>query len=168
MKKGISIFPVFLLVIAIFWFGASNRNDTKEAHADVPDKNVQSQTAETETDTSDNLWVYKYDGTSGKSDFAPVGYMDEYTSLVADTDESLDEVITDSYMYLGSIKGYKNDDGTFEVYQVELTERNNLVLTNDDFELDYSGKREMAEANGWIYMDGTTILAVSPLYSETK
>jgi len=70
-------------------------------------------------------------------------------------------------MYLGTIKGYQNADKTIEVYQVTLPKiSDNFVLTNDNVKLDYSGNKKMIEVTGWIYMDGTTILAVSPLYSE--
>ena len=114
-----------------------------------------------------DAWVYRYNIQTGKSDFAPCGYIDEYTSLVADTDKTVSRAITGTYMYLGTIKGYQNKDKTIEVYQVRLPELSeNFVLTNDNIELDYSGNSKMIEVDGWIYMDGTTIIAVSPLYSE--
>ena len=50
------------------------------------------------------------------------------------------------------------------IYSIDY--ENALVLTNDAFELDYSGNSKMIEVDGWVYMDGTTIIAVSPLYSE--
>lgn len=114
-----------------------------------------------------DLWVYRYNYQTGVSDFASCGYIDQYTSLVSETDESISKFLTGSYMYLGTIKGYQNNDKTIEVYQVTLPEiSDNFTITNDNIKLDYSGNKKMIEVTGWIYMDGTTILAVSPLYSE--
>jgi len=114
-----------------------------------------------------DIWVFRYNYQTGKSEMASCGYMDEYTSAVAETEEDLRKLISGSYMYLGTIKGYQNDDKTIEVFQVRLPEiSEDFVLTNDNVKLDYSGNRKMIEVTGWIYMDGTTILAVSPLYTE--
>lgn len=114
-----------------------------------------------------DIWVYRYNHQTGKSELAACGYMDEYTSAVIDTEENLHKLILGSYMYLGTIKGYQNGDKSMEVYQVILPEiSEDFVLTNDNVKLDYSGNKKMIEVAGWIYMDGTTILAVSPLYSE--
>ena len=114
-----------------------------------------------------DIRVFRYNYQTGKSEMASCGFMDEYTSAVAETEEGLRKLISGSYMYLGTIKGYQNDDKTMEVFQVCLPEiSENFVLTNDNVKLDYSGNRKMIEVAGWIYMDGTTILAVSPLYTE--
>ena len=114
-----------------------------------------------------NLWVYRYNIQTKEGELSPCGYLDQYTSVVAETDEKISKVITGSYMYLGTIKGYQNDDKTINVYQVHLPELSAIfVLTNDNFVFDYSGNKKMVEIDGWIYLDGTIILAVSPLYSN--
>lgn len=140
--------------------------------SDQKDNNTTSTVESTpNTDTQEfpitDLWVYRYNYQTGKSDFAACGYIDQYTSLVSETDKSISKFLTGSYMYLGTIKGYQNTDKTIEVYQVTLPEiSDNFVLTNDNIELDYTGSKKMIEVTGWIYMEGTTILAVSPLYTE--
>ena len=166
MKK-IKLFPLALiLIIAIIWSASTGRNDDDEPQTNTDIDTTTNETVEVEYPITD-AWVYRYNIQTGKSDFAPCGYIDEYTSLVAETDETVSEAITGTYMYLGTIKGYQNEDKTIEVYQVRLPELSeNFVLTNDNIELDYSGNSQMIEVSGWVYMDGTTIIAVSPLYSE--
>jgi len=164
MKK-IKLFSVaLLLIISTICSACGNNKDESLTNTDVD--TTSNETTEVEYPTTD-AWVYRYNIQTGKSDFAPCGYIDEYTSLVADTDKTVSRAITGTYMYLGTIKGYQNEDKTIEVYQVRLPELSeNFVLTNDNIELDYSGNSKMIEVDGWIYMDGTTIIAVSPLYSE--
>ena len=164
MKK-IKLFSVVLtLIISIICSACRSNNDESLTNIDID--TTSGKTTEVEYPITD-VWVYRYNILTGKSDFTPCGYIDEYTSLVADTDKSVSRTITGTYMYLGTIKGYQNEDKTIEVYQIRLPELSeNFVLTNDNIELDYSGNRKMIEVDGWVYMDGTTIIAVSPLYSE--
>lgn len=161
MKKKqiwlIAIIAIFLLCTAC---GKTNEVES------VTDQDSNESVIETEYPI-DDVWVYRYNFQTKESDFSPCGYIDEYTSVVEQTDKTISRLITGSTMYLGTIKGYQNDDKTIEVYQVTLPElTDGFTLTNDNVELDYSGNRKMIEVTGWIYMDGTTILAVSPLYQE--
>lgn len=166
MKK-IKLFSVaLLLIIAIIWSASTGKDNNDEPKVNTDVDTTTNETVEVEYPITD-AWVYKYNIQTGKSDFAPCGYIDEYTSLVADTDKTVSRAVTGTYMYLGTITGYQNEDKTIKVYQVKLPElAENFVLTNDAFELDYSGNSKMIEVDGWVYMDGTTIIAVSPLYSE--
>ena len=166
MKK-IKLFPVaLLLIVAIIWSASTSRNDNNKPQTNDDVDATTNEQVDIEYPITD-VWVYRYNIQTGKSDFTPCGYIDEYTSLVADTDKTVSRAITGTYMYLGTIKGYQNEDKTINVYQVKLPELSeNFVLTNDNITLDYSGNSKMIEVDGWIYMDGTTIIAVSPLYGE--
>ena len=114
-----------------------------------------------------DVWVYRYNIQTKNYDFAPCGYIDEYTSVVDSKDHDLVKLISGTYMYLGTIKGYQNSDKTIQIYQVKLPELSpNFTLTNDSIKLDYSGNSKMIEVEGWIYLNGTEIIAVSPLYNE--
>ena len=150
---------VITLISAISTINSRNKteqnNDTTETNTEVEQYPI--------TD----LWVYRYNIQTAEYDLAPCGYLDQYTSIVIKTEETISKVITGSYMYLGTIKGYQNEDKTISVYQIRLPELSeNFVLTNDEFVLDFSGNKKMVEITGWIYMDGTTILAVAPLYAD--
>lgn len=165
LKRVIILFLSLLLCISLLIVILKSQNTHKDNNSTSTTESTQ-ETASQELPTTD-LWVYRYNYQTGKSDFAACGYIDQYTSLVSETDKPISKFLTGSYMYLGTIKGYQNTDKTIEVYQVTLPEiSDNLVLTNDNIALDYSGNNKMIEVSGWIYMDGTTILAVSPLYAE--
>lgn len=163
-KKLISYGVVVLLCAIVFIkFSVNDRKIEKTPSENI----VEEQQNENKEYPINDLWVYRYNAQTGKSEFAPCGYLDEYTSIVKESDKELTRVITGSYMYLGTIKGYQNTDKTMEVFQVRLPELSeSFVLTNDNVQLDYSGNKKMIEVTGWIYMQGNTILAVSPLYEE--
>lgn len=164
-KKKLIMYSVIVLLCAIVFIKFSG-NDKKTAKT-PPENFTEAQQNENKEYPINDLWVYRYNPQTGKSEFAPCGYLDEYTSIVAETDKELTDVITGSYMYLGTINGYQNSDKTMEVFQVRLPELSeNFVLTNDSVQLDYSGNKKMIEVTGWIYMQGNTIIAVSPLYEE--
>ncbi|MBQ8002518.1 MAG: hypothetical protein IJ297_03655 [Clostridia bacterium] len=164
-KKKLIMYGVIVLLCTIVFIKFSD-NDRKTAKT-PPENFAQEQQTENKEYPINDLWVYRYNSQTGKSEFAPCGYVDEYTSIVAEPHKELTDVITGSYMYLGTIKGYQNSDKTMEVFQVRLPEiSENFVLTNDNVKLDYSGNKKMIEVTGWIYMRGTTIIAVSPLYEE--
>ena len=152
--KRIKLFPVaLLLVVAIILSTSTGKDNNDEPQTNTDIETTTNETVEAEYPITD-AWVYRYNIQTGKSDFAPCGYIDEYTSLVADTDKTMSRAITGTYMYLGTIKGYQKEDKTIEVYQVRLPELSeNFVLTNDNIELDYSGNSKMIEVDGWIYMD---------------
>ena len=165
MKKIILPFAKLLLIVAIVGLLSSCADDKNKTQINASINDATNETLKVEYPI-DDVWVYRYNTQTGKNDFAPCGYIDEYTSLVAEADETVSEAVTGTYMYLGSIKGYQNEDKTIEVYQVRLPElAENFVLTNDHIKLDYSGNRKMIEVDGWVYIEGTTIVAVSPLYS---
>lgn len=158
---SITIILTIVLVVTIFPDKAENEIN-KENNIETPQ-----QVDEVVEYPIRDIWVFRYNSQTGKSEMASCGYMDEYTSVVADSEEDLQKLISGSYMYLGTIKGYQNNDKTMEVFQVRLPEiSENFILTNDNVKLDYSGDKKMIEVTGWIYMEGKTILAVSPLYSE--
>lgn len=166
--KTISFICTTLILIVVLVVVILPDNEKKEIEKESADQ-ITEQADEVVEYPIQDIWVFRYNYQTGKSEMAACGYMDEYTSAVIDTEEDLRKLISGSYMYLGTIKGYQNEDKTMEVFQVRLPEiSENFVLTNDNVELDYSGNRKMIEVTGWIYMDGTTILAVSPLYSETE
>ena len=157
----LSIIIIVISIITVCSIVKSNNSDNTN------NDNSESTNADVEQYPITDLWVYRYDAQTKESPLSPCGYLDQYTSLVAETDKKISKVITGSYMYLGTIKGYQNDDKTISVYQVKLPELSaNFVLTNDNFVFDYSGSKKMVEIDGWIYMDGTTIHAVSPLYEN--
>ncbi len=159
MKHRLLLLVAIVTIIALIT--ACGNRSKKET---LTSQETEKQTTEKEYPI-DDVWVYRYDAETRESMFAPCGYIDEHTSIVTKTDKTISRLITGSYMYLGTIKGYQNNDKTIEVYQVTLPElSNNFTLTNDNIELDYSGNKQMIEVSGWIYMDGMTILAVSPLY----
>ena len=154
---------LILIVSLIVMIIPNNKNEIDEES----NNKITEQSSKVEEYPIHDIWVYRYNYQTDKNEFAACGYMDEYTSAVVDTKEDLRTLISGSYMYLGTIKGYQNKDKTIEVYQVSLPEiSKNFTLTNDNVKLDYSGSRKMTEVTGWIYMEGTTILAVSPLYTE--
>ena len=158
---SITLILTIVLIVTIFPNKAENEIN-KENNTETPQ-----QVDEMVEYPIRDIWVFRYNSQTGKSEMASCGYMDEYTSMVADSEEDLQKLISGSYMYLGTIKGYQNNDKTMEVFQVRLPEiSENFILTNDNVKLDYSGNKKMIEVTGWIYMEGTTILAVSPLYSE--
>ena len=161
---AVVILSIVIIVFSIITaFSIINSNNSDKANND----NSESTNEDAEQYPITDLWVYRYNVQTKESTLSPCGYLDQYTSLVAETDKKVSKVITGSYMYLGTIKGYQNDDKTISVYQVELPELSaNFVLTNDNFVFDYSGSKKMVEIDGWIYVDGTTILAVSPLYAD--
>lgn len=166
MKKIIFFSVAALIIIALIWYVAANQDRDKGFQADETSETTKHETEEVKYPITD-VWVYRYNALTGESDFAACGYIDEYTSLVSKSDEKITKIITGSQMYLGTIKGYQNKDKTIEVYQVRLPELSeSFTLTNDEIELDYSGKKNMIEVDGWIYLNGNTILAVSPLYSD--
>ena len=141
MKKTLLLLILFITLAIIFTACTSAKNNQAEM-------------------STDNIQTKSYD-------FAPCGYIDEYTSVVDSNDHDLVKLISGTYMYLGTIKGYQNEDKTIQIYQVKLPElSSNFTLTNDSIKLDYSGNRKMIEVEGWIYLDGTEIIAVSPLYNE--
>ena len=165
----IKISSVVILLIIVIAFSVItavsiiNANNSDKTNND----NSESTNEEAEQYPITDLWVYRYNIQTKESTLSPCGYLDQYTSLIAETDKKISKVITGSYMYLGTIEGYQNADKTISVYQVKLPELSaDFVLTNDNFIFDYSGSKKMIEVDGWIYMDGTTILAVSPLYEE--
>lgn len=164
--KNMKFSTLIILLIFIMIGSVGNDESDKEKDTDKVDSSVVVSETKEEFPIKD-YWVYRYNTETEKAELAQCGYADEYTSIVIDTDETLKEVITGSYMYLGNIKGYQREDKTMDVYQVKLPELDkNFVLTNDAFEIDYSGNSEMVEVYGWVYLDGTTILAVAPLYKE--
>lgn len=153
---------ILIVVLVVMIIHNNKKNEIEEYNNEITE-----QANEVEEYPIHDIWVYRYNYQTGKSEMAACGYMDEYTSAITDPKEDLRELISGSYMYLGTVKGYQNEDKTMEVYQVSLPEiSENFILTNDNVELDYSGNRKMIEVSGWIYMEGTTILAVSPLYTE--
>ena len=153
---------ILIVVLVVMIIPNNKKNEIDESNNEIIE-----QANEVEKYPIHDIWVYRYNYQTGKSEMAACGYMDEYTSAITDTKEDLRKLISGSYMYLGTIKGYQNEDKTMEVYQVSLPEiSENFILTNDNVELDYSGNRKLIEVSGWIYMEGTTILAVSPLYTE--
>lgn len=165
MKNVKLVLVILILIIAIIFSASAcgNSNNKKQPNA----KGSVDKTTQTVKYPITDAWVYRYNVQTGQSDFAACGYIDQYTSLVTKTDETVSGAVTGTFMYLGSIKGYQNEDKTIEVYQVTLTEiSESFILTNDNIELDYSGNKKMIEVDGWIYMDGNTIIAVSPLYAE--
>ena len=168
LLKNVKLISVVLISIIVIIFSASacgNSNNEKQPNT----KDSVNITTQTVKRPITDAWVYRYNVQTGQSDFAACGYIDQYTSLVTKTDETVSGAVTGTFMYLGSIKGYQNEDKTIEVYQVTLTEiSENFILTNDSIELDYSGNKKMIEVDGWIYMDGNTIIAVSPVYAENE
>ena len=137
-----------LLVIVVIWSASTGKDDNNELQTNTDIDTTTDETIEVEYPITD-AWVYRYNIQTGKCDFAPCGYIDEYTSLVADTDKTVSRAVTGTYMYLGTIKGYQNEDKTIEVYQVILPELSeSFVLTNDSVELDYSGNSKMIEVIG--------------------
>ena len=164
IKRVLMLFLVLVLCVALI-VTVSKFSGNNEITPNTTTESTQETVANELPITG--LWVYRYNYQTGKSDFASCGYIDQYTTLVSETDESISKFLTGSYMYLGTIKGYLNANKTIEVYQVTLPEiSDNFTIANDNIKLDYSGNKKMIEVTGWIYMDGTTILAVSPLYSE--
>jgi len=171
MKK-LKLFLTTLLIIASLTLvfsacGKNNDLDTIESDVETVAGTENDEMGDAVEYPITDAWVNRYNAETGKSDFAPCGYIDEYTSLVIESDDDILSIIADTTMYLGAIKGYQNEDETIDVYQVRLYELSeNFVLTNDRIKLDYSGERQMIDVDGWIYMNGTTIVAVSPLYSD--
>lgn len=165
LKRVLILLLSLILCISLLIVILKSQGDNKDNN--ITSTVESTQNANTEEFPITDLWVYRYNCQTGKSDFAACGYIDQYTSLVSETEKPISKFLTGSYMYLGTIKGYQNTDKTIEVYQVTLPEiSDNFVLTNDKIALDYSGNKKMIEVTGWIYVDDTTILAVSPLYSE--
>ena len=156
MKKIAAV--ILLMLVSISLFGCNGEG------AATPEQD-DGKTEETEYPITD-LWVNRYNTQTRDYDFSPCGYIDEYTSTVEVTDDIV-KTISGTRMYLGTIKGYQNADKTIQIYQVKLPELSpNFVLTNDSFKFDYSGNSKMIEVEGWIYLDKTTIIGVSPLYNE--
>ena len=159
MKKTLLLFT---LLIAISFLFSSCALFKKEQSS-----NNETNIPSTQAYPIKDIWVYRYNVQTKSYDFSPCGYIDEYTSTVAAEEDNLVKIISGTYMYFGTIKGYQNDDKTIQIYQVKLPELSpNFVLTNDSIKLDYSGNSKMVEVEGWIYLKGTEIIAVSPLYSE--
>lgn len=160
MKKVILLITFLIALAIIFTACTSSKNNREEISTDNDP-----------TSTKDypihDVWVYRYNIQTKSYDFVPCGYIDEYTSVVDSKDHDLVKLISGTYMYLGTIKGYQNEDKTIQIYQVKLPElSSNFTLTNDFIKLDYSGNNKMIEIEGWIYLNGTEIIAVSPLYNE--
>lgn len=156
MKK--IVIAILLMLISFSLFGCNSDEES------LPDENIDD-TVETEYPITD-LWVNRYNIQTRDYDFSPCGYIDEYTSTVEVTNDIV-KTLSGTRMYLGTIKGYQNADKTIQIYQVKLPELSpNFVLTNDSFKLDYSGNSKMIEVEGWIYLDKTTIIGVSPLYND--
>ena len=160
MKKTLLLLTFLIALAIIFTACTSSKNNQAVISADNDS-----------TSTNDypihDVWVYRYNIQTKSYDFAPCGYIDEYTSVVDSKDHDLVKLISGTYMYLGTIKGYQNSDKTIQIYQVKLPELSpNFTLTNDSIKLDYSGNSKMIEVEGWIYLNGTEIIAVSPLYNE--
>lgn len=160
MKKTLLLLILFITLAIIFTACTSAKNNQAEMSTD-------NDSTSTKDYPINDIWVYRYNIQTKSYDFAPCGYIDEYTSVVDSNDHDLVKLISGTYMYLGTIKGYQNEDKTIQIYQVQLPElSSNFTLTNDSIKLDYSGNRKMIEVEGWIYLDGTEIIAVSPLYNE--
>lgn len=160
MKKALLPFILIFVLISALASCTFSRSKQIETNTET------NSTSEIEYPIFD-VWVYRYNVQTESYDFSPCGYVDEYTSIVNNKKDNVVKTISGTYMYLGTIKGYQNDDKTIEVYQVKLPELSpNFALTNDSVKLDYSGNSKMIEVVGWIYLNGTEIIAVSPLYSE--
>ena len=160
MKKTLLLLTFLITLAIIFTACTSSKNNQTEFSTDNDYQSTKDYPIE-------DVWVYRYNVQTKSYEFAPCGYIDEYTSVVDSTDYDLVKLISGTYMYLGTIKGYQNEDKTIQIYQVKLPElSSNFTLTNDSIKLDYSGNSKMIEVEGWIYLDGTEIIAVSPLYNE--
>ena len=160
MKKTLFLLTFLITLVIIFTACTSSKNNQTEFSTDNDYQSTKDYPIE-------DVWVYRYNVQTKSYDFAPCGYIDEYTSVVDSKDHGLVKLISGTYMYLGSIKGYQNADKTIQIYQVKLPELSpNFTLTNDSIKLDYSGNSKIIEVEGWIYLNGTEIIAVSPLYNE--
>lgn len=161
--------PVALLLFVALAIITIPNNNSKEQSQNISSNHQNVDQKSIEYPITD-VWVNKYNVQTGDSEFAACGYVDEYTSIVKNTNKPVQEAIEGTTMYMGTIIGYQNTDKTMLVYQVNLPELGeNFLLTNDNFEMDFSGQQEIIEVDGWIYLDGTDIIAVSPLYiTETQ
>ncbi len=160
MKKALLLLTFLITLAIIFTACTSSENNQTEI-------STYNDSMSTKDYPIHDVWVYRYNIQTKSYDFAPCGYIDEYTSVADSKDYDLVKLISGTYMYLGTIKGYQNEDKTIQIYQVKLPElSSDFTLTNDSIKLDYSGNSKMIEVEGWIYLKGTEIIAVSPLYNE--
>lgn len=156
MKRILAIIAVIILVVftLVFKTNKEEREDTTQK-SQVDESDIVTQNEEV-------VYVQQFLPESNGWNAVPA-YLDEYSSLVMKTDNTIQEAIAKKNMYLGTILGYQNEDKTIFTYQIEIAQPN-ILITNDDFEFDYSGNSKMIEQTGYIYLDGTKIVAVAPIY----
>ena len=106
MKKTLLLLTYLITLAIIFTACTSSKNNQTEFSTD-------NASPSTKDYPIDDVWVYRYNVQTKSYDFAPCGYIDEYTSVVDSTDYDLVKENLASGYFL--VKLDEPSDGAYRV-----------------------------------------------------